>query len=149
MKTIYLEKYDRSSTWGGSTYTMAHNTIERTVAINLRPWTFSEEAPQYKAYIKPEFPDRVTQLDEWIRLSKPTLRELVEELRDVHGIEVAFRKEPPKKWLELMGEAEQAPARFDGALEPEVTKLRGWRRKAHEKAAQRREAKQETQLSLF
>ena len=101
-----------------------------------KQWLSGGKDLLFEAVIKPLH--RIVEYDEHIVVKAPTLPELIDELDISHAIAVEFVNPEPEV-AELLKRPEQKdePARFDGALEPPVEQLKGWQRKAHEKAKKR------------
>src|SRR5699024_12103195 len=83
-------------------------------------------------------PNSIEDCDEQKVVKAHTLPYLIDEWDIPQAIDVEFDKPEPEV-AELLKRPAQKdePARLDGALEPPVEQLKGWQRKAHEKAKKR------------
>lgn len=136
MRTAYLQPSSYSPFYMGS---FGGPSEPYHISILPKPqkqWLSGGKDLLFEAVIKPLH--RVVEYDEYLVVKAPTLPGLIDELDISHALTVEFVN-PTPELAEMLRrpKAEQETARFDGALEPPVEQLKGWRRKAHEKAKKR------------
>lgn len=152
MRTAYLQPSSYSPFYMGS---FGGPSEPYHISILPKPqkqWLSGGKDLLFEAVIKPLH--RVVEYDEYLVVKAPTLPGLIDELDISHALTVEFvNPEPAVAELLKRPEKKDEPARFDGALEPPVEKLKSWKRKIHEKhkkrASKNKMANKTEQLDMF